>query len=59
MKEYLAVTSEITTTNMQRLRSWLAKVRKRRYGQYVLYKDKYKYYGTTIEVQDKKVCAYL
>ena len=25
----------------------------------VLYKDKYKYYGTTIGVQDKKVCAYL
>lgn len=59
MKEYLAVTSEITTTNMKSLRRWLAKVRKIRYGQYVLYKEKYKYYGTTIGIQDKNVCAYL
>lgn len=59
MKENLAVTSEITTTNTARLRSWLATVRKIRYGQYVLYKEKYKYYETTIGLQDKQMCAYL
>lgn len=59
MKEYIAITSEITTTNRDRLRNWLETVRKRRNGQYVVYKEKFKYYSTTIGVADKEVCRYL
>lgn len=59
MKEYIAVTSKITTTNLASLHNWLEQMKKIRYGQYVLYKEKYKYYSTAIAVKDKSICNYI
>lgn len=59
MKEYIAVTSKITTTNLASLHNWLEQMKKIRYGQYVLYKEKYKYYSTEIVVKDKSICNYI